>query len=261
MDLSENIKLLRKKAGLSQVTVAERLGMTSQNYSLLENGKTELTYSKMQKLAEIFGVSVGELLGVEAVGKAGEAGELDELKDRIKELKYLVKTQKKLIESNEETLKVIFEKAIEATCEETITYIWDFEEFRKDYVSFCSIEDLMLFLEEHPSWRNFVASFTQGYEEDLLNHRYVFNSLLHEYSIQYEEVLPLYGTKELIEKKLLHTKAYYQDLLMKKVEDSVSSFGEYLLSKEDVLSSLRERIETFERVLRKNIRKKSSFIQ
>jgi transcriptional regulator with XRE-family HTH domain len=109
MDLSENIKLLRKKAGLSQVTVAERLGMTSQNYSLLENGKTELTYSKMQKLAEIFGVSVGELLGIESVGNAEEVGEVEALKNEVERLRTEAGLYKELKEKTGDTFKVFFQ--------------------------------------------------------------------------------------------------------------------------------------------------------
>jgi transcriptional regulator with XRE-family HTH domain len=62
MDISEQIKYFRKQRTLTQADMAKLMHMTQSNYALLENGKTELTYNKMQKLAEIFGVSVEDLV-------------------------------------------------------------------------------------------------------------------------------------------------------------------------------------------------------
>ncbi len=87
MNIIENIKSLRKKAGLTQNATSEKLNMAQQNYNLLENGKTEITLSRLEKLAEIFGVSVGELLGLEAVGKAGEVAEVEALRQENEKLR------------------------------------------------------------------------------------------------------------------------------------------------------------------------------
>jgi len=50
------IKQLREERGLKQEEVAEKLGLHLTNYNKLENGKTELTTSRMEELAAIFGV-------------------------------------------------------------------------------------------------------------------------------------------------------------------------------------------------------------
>ncbi len=102
MDLSENIKKYRKRAGLTQAEVAEKMGIASPNYTLLENGKTEMTISKAEKLAEVFEVSVGELLGLDGVGKVRESTEFETLKKENERL------QKEL--SLHETIKMYSEK-------------------------------------------------------------------------------------------------------------------------------------------------------
>lgn len=57
------IKELRKKAGLSQTALAERLGVKQNTISDWESEKFEPGVEKLAKLAEIFGVSIDELCG------------------------------------------------------------------------------------------------------------------------------------------------------------------------------------------------------
>lgn len=53
--METRLKQLRREKGFSQQYVAEELGLAQANYNRLENGKTELTLTKMQRLAEILG--------------------------------------------------------------------------------------------------------------------------------------------------------------------------------------------------------------
>jgi transcriptional regulator with XRE-family HTH domain len=50
------IKELRRALNLKQTEVAQRLGIDISNYSRLENGRTDIAYSRMVELGEIFGV-------------------------------------------------------------------------------------------------------------------------------------------------------------------------------------------------------------
>src|SRR3989344_8480640 len=59
------IKALRIKRGLSQLQVAEKLGMSRPSYISVEQGKKELTVSEFEKLPGILGVSREELEGGE----------------------------------------------------------------------------------------------------------------------------------------------------------------------------------------------------
>ena len=56
------IKRLREKNGYNQDKVAEALGISRQTYSLIENGKSEITYSQIEKLSNFFGISKTDLI-------------------------------------------------------------------------------------------------------------------------------------------------------------------------------------------------------
>lgn len=61
--LSDNIKNYRKKAGMSQDELAEKLGVSRQSISLWETGQTQPTIYNIVALAEIFNISSDTLLG------------------------------------------------------------------------------------------------------------------------------------------------------------------------------------------------------
>lgn len=63
MSLSETIKAIRKEKRISQVEVADLLGMEKANYHRLENRGEKLTIEQLEKIAEALGVSIFVLLG------------------------------------------------------------------------------------------------------------------------------------------------------------------------------------------------------
>ncbi len=56
------LKRYRKRAGMSQPELAEKLGMVKQNVSAMENGSRGISKSTAHKLAEIFQVSPGRFI-------------------------------------------------------------------------------------------------------------------------------------------------------------------------------------------------------
>lgn len=75
--LSENIKTLRKKKGYSQEMVAERLSIVRQTVSKWEKGYSVPDAEMLERLAELFEVSVVELLGQpEEKADAAETSEI-----------------------------------------------------------------------------------------------------------------------------------------------------------------------------------------
>lgn len=62
MCLGDQIKYHRKKNGLSQDELAEKIGVSRQSVSLWEKNKTIPTMKNLVAISEIFGVTVGELL-------------------------------------------------------------------------------------------------------------------------------------------------------------------------------------------------------
>ena len=67
-NLRAYLKELRKKAGLTQNDVAERIGIGASTYTMIELGERQkdMNLSLVEKLAEVFGVSVGEIAEEEA---------------------------------------------------------------------------------------------------------------------------------------------------------------------------------------------------
>ncbi|MBQ3115946.1 MAG: helix-turn-helix transcriptional regulator [Clostridia bacterium] len=58
----ENLKGARKGVGLTQKQVAEKLGVVESCYANWEQGRTEPNVDMLRKLAEIFDVSIDELI-------------------------------------------------------------------------------------------------------------------------------------------------------------------------------------------------------
>ena len=65
MEFTLRLKEARKAAGLTQQQVAKLIGISQNNYSYWENGKVKIDNVSLQRLSEIFGVSVDYLLGRE----------------------------------------------------------------------------------------------------------------------------------------------------------------------------------------------------
>ena len=60
-----NLKLLRKKKGLTQQGLAKKLGVTYRTIQNWESELNQISIGKAKQLAEYFGVSVGYLLGID----------------------------------------------------------------------------------------------------------------------------------------------------------------------------------------------------
>ena len=91
MDFSTRIKQLRKKAGLTQLDIAEKLDLSTAAIGAWENGRARPRLDKMSQLAELLNVTVSELMGEPGmdlprpaesvqlpVAVAGHAGEFTE---------------------------------------------------------------------------------------------------------------------------------------------------------------------------------------
>ena len=69
-NFGSNLKMIRTACRLSQDEVAIRMGVAASQISLWEKGETEIGAFAAAGLAEIFGVTVGQLLGLEPITKA-----------------------------------------------------------------------------------------------------------------------------------------------------------------------------------------------
>jgi transcriptional regulator with XRE-family HTH domain len=66
--LNENIRVLRKKLSLTQDQFAQKLGIKRSLIGAYEEGRAEPKLELLQKMAEVFGISVDDLIGKEFTG-------------------------------------------------------------------------------------------------------------------------------------------------------------------------------------------------
>lgn len=62
MNIGANIKKIRKDKGLQQKQVALEIGLDQSNYNKIENSKREPSVDVLNKLANLFGISVDDIL-------------------------------------------------------------------------------------------------------------------------------------------------------------------------------------------------------
>lgn len=65
MQVYEKISSIRKIKGWSQEKVAEQLGMSANGYAKIERGETDVQLSRLQKIAEIFGIEIKDLFNLD----------------------------------------------------------------------------------------------------------------------------------------------------------------------------------------------------
>lgn len=98
MEFSERLKDLRKQAGLTQVDVAERLGISQPAYASWERGVKKPTQENLVKIAQILNVSVDYLVG-----------NSEETTDELDNIELLFRMNSKGLTSEE---KAVFKKEL-----------------------------------------------------------------------------------------------------------------------------------------------------
>jgi transcriptional regulator with XRE-family HTH domain len=95
-ELGARIAHLRKEAGLSQQAVADALEIAQQTYANYEVARARPAVSMLPTLAQLFGISVDELLGLHKTG-AAKRGPTPLLQKQIERLNSLPKAQQKVV--------------------------------------------------------------------------------------------------------------------------------------------------------------------
>lgn len=64
MEVFEKIRFIRMFKGWSQEETAERLQMTLNGYTKIENGKVDVSLSRLKQIAETFEIELAQLFGL-----------------------------------------------------------------------------------------------------------------------------------------------------------------------------------------------------
>jgi len=108
-ELSKKIRLLRHQKGWSQEDVAKRLKISIPAFSKIETGITDVNVSRLQALADIFGMNLVQLVTfTDSEQQDKHHSDIEVLSVKLHEREIdLIDMQKKIIELYEElrTLK------------------------------------------------------------------------------------------------------------------------------------------------------------
>ena len=89
--LAVNLKLLREKNKLTQQVVSDHLKITKAVYSKFETGGAEPTLKLLVKIADLYNVSIDELVGRQFTPNSKVIDQLLMKKEMTKEINMLVK--------------------------------------------------------------------------------------------------------------------------------------------------------------------------
>ena len=107
-ELSKKIRLLRHQNSWSQEDVARRLKISIPAFSKIETGITDVNVSRLEEIAQIFDLSLVQLLTfTDSEEQEKHNSDLEDLSVKLHEREIeLLEMQKKIIELYEELRKV-----------------------------------------------------------------------------------------------------------------------------------------------------------
>lgn len=95
--LGARIAELRKAQGITQIQMAEALGVSQQTVNSYEVARRRIPVSALPVLAELFRVSVDELLGSPPKPVGGKRGPASRLQRQIEQLHQLPRSKQKFV--------------------------------------------------------------------------------------------------------------------------------------------------------------------
>ena len=96
-DLGARIAELRKDQNITQVQLAEALGVSQQTVNAYEVGRRRMPVSSVPTLARLFGVSVEELLGEPLSAATRKRGPTPKLQQQIERITQLPKPKQRFV--------------------------------------------------------------------------------------------------------------------------------------------------------------------
>ncbi|WP_339057759.1 helix-turn-helix domain-containing protein [Candidatus Regiella endosymbiont of Tuberolachnus salignus] len=95
--LGERITQLRKKNGITQTEMAEKLKVSQQTVQAWEAGRRRIKVSSLPSVAQIFTISLEELFGEAPEKIKSKRGPVPKWQQQIEEIDSLPKTKQKII--------------------------------------------------------------------------------------------------------------------------------------------------------------------
>lgn len=93
--LGKRISILRKENGLTQVQLADKFHISQQHLAAIEMGRRKATASAIPALAQLFGITTDELLGLQ--DKPAKRGPASTLQRQIEQISLMPRGKQKFI--------------------------------------------------------------------------------------------------------------------------------------------------------------------
>jgi transcriptional regulator with XRE-family HTH domain len=97
VQLGERIAVTRKTQGITQVQLAESLGVAQQTMAHYEGGTVRIPVETLAQLAQQLSVSVEALIGTQAAKASGKRGPASRLQLQLEQVSQLPKAQQKFV--------------------------------------------------------------------------------------------------------------------------------------------------------------------
>lgn len=94
-NVGQKLKVLRQTQCTSQKFLADKLGISVPAYSKIETGQADISFSKLVQIADIYGISIIDLLKIGE--KNGNEEEYPDLKRQLDDLSMAYNNQQKKI--------------------------------------------------------------------------------------------------------------------------------------------------------------------
>ncbi len=93
--LGQRIATLRKELGMTQMQLAEVLTISQQYIQAFEAGRRKVPSSMLPTLAQLFGITVDELIGMKS--KAVKRGPTPKLQRQVEQISLLPRTKQRFV--------------------------------------------------------------------------------------------------------------------------------------------------------------------
>jgi transcriptional regulator with XRE-family HTH domain len=95
--LGRRIAERRKERGITQVQLAEQLGVAQQTMAHYEGGVSRIAVETLTQTATALGTGVEELIGTPAAHRTGKRGPAPRLQQQLEQISLLPRTQQKFV--------------------------------------------------------------------------------------------------------------------------------------------------------------------
>jgi len=95
--LGQRVAALRKEQGITQVQLAESLGIAQQTLAHYEVGRLRMAAGTLPTLARLLSVSIEELLGEEPKLAKGKRGPAPKLQQQLEQIAQLPKAKQRFV--------------------------------------------------------------------------------------------------------------------------------------------------------------------